>query len=534
MNILNNFTIKLRLVLLTIVAIVAIGIVVIINMIQQSKLETENAYLGQITTFKYNHAQMLSTIRGYQLFVLDSEKKRYSQHFKALKKDISILHEAIKAKDKKVLTKLAKDLNTWHGYNLQRMSLSEKKDYMDFDEWYDSKEREQMSGALTATRKLYKLIDKNIDIVEKSIIAKSASEVSALNTTKWISIVTLTIIIILITQLISYSIAKSTLTMRDKISNMSENSDISSPLKIEGKDELTDVSRFLNKLIESINHTFASAKEATHTSSDLINALTKNMVKIDEQSQTSASHAQSTKKKNSQILTLVEETKEASESTSEQINIVSNTLNGARKTLSGMNGLVETSLQAQDELTTRLSSLASDAEQTKEILGVINDIADQTNLLALNAAIEAARAGEHGRGFAVVADEVRKLAEKTQKSLVEIQASINIITQSVIDVSSQIEENSCTIKSLSDVSTEVDSQMSDSVVIMDNSRSVSQEQVEKMNQVTTNIHELAESVDVLDSIAKENSLAVKEVTSVAQTIKESMQNLDEQVNIFKT
>ena len=192
-----------------------------------------------------------------------------------------------------------------------------------------------------------------------------------------------------------------------------------------------------------------------------------------------------------------------------------------------------TALKEQN-LAERLNTVSHNANEVKNVLGIIRDIADQTNLLALNAAIEAARAGEHGRGFAVVADEVRKLAERTQKSLIEIDATINIVVQSIMDANTDITTNAQEVHALASISMELQKGMNNVANIIHKTIDTSHHTVNDFIDTASKIKTIVEEIEKINAISHENVQSINHVSQASEHLHVMTENLNNELGKFKS
>ena len=309
--------------------------------------------------------------------------------------------------------------------------------------------------------------------------------------------------------------------------------DLSKPLVIEGKNEIAQIANALEGVRSHLRSFIEQAKLTSSENASVAHELSTTSSQVTKAVEMTSSIVNKVANEVNIITRDIMEVIEHSKHNKEEIEVAGNALLRTTEKITNMTEKVQTSAHLENEMAIRIEQLSSDTKQVKEVLGIIADIADQTNLLALNAAIEAARAGEHGRGFAVVADEVRKLAERTQKSLVEIQSTINVIVQAIIEASEEMNRNSKNMHTLANISNEAEAEIEVVAETMTRAMSSTDETMTVFAETASKVQAIADSVKEINDLGTSNARSVDEITKASNHVMVVTEKLDMQLDEFK-
>ncbi|MCF7478778.1 methyl-accepting chemotaxis protein [Vibrio sp. J2-4] len=389
-------------------------------------------------------------------------------------------------------------------------------------------------GLLGETRALSHAVEEQFETFSTALSSAAAKRDEQMSTIKQvITALILGVIFALIWQ-ISRSINTRVNSLLGTIRRISETNNMGLRSDLKGKDELFDISHHLNDLLDKLEQLISGTQEKSAQLTASTDNMHRELEGVMEQFHTQTDHTASMATAVQQMVATIGE---ISESTSVAVEGVHQAANNAEQGRS----VVETTVTNIGQLTSILSnsqqSIGSLNQHVDKIGGAVNiiqEIAEQTNLLALNAAIEAARAGEQGRGFAVVADEVRALASRTHQSteeitrvVVDIQAQMSTV---VADIDQCNDQGQQTLNASEKLDSSLQQIITDMHAIQGNSERIAsaiEEQGIVMNQVSGSITEL-------NAISENNMQSAQECLHEVNSVSAQAHDMDEAVAQFKT
>ena len=387
----------------------------------------------------------------------------------------------------------------------------------------------------TVTKKinLLKQVDDELAGQNEALLEKVRSSSNISTTFTLVSYILFAVITFFIMFFISKGINTSVHSSLEKISCISTDLDLTCDVIVKGSDEISQISKAIHVMIVAFKASIHQALSVSSTTSNETNNLKKVVSSLTENGNTADEKITTINVLVTEVGKRLDTVEEASITVTEDLTITSEVLTTFIDKLDTVVDTIEKGNEHQIELAGKVSSLTDQAKDIKDVLDIISDIAEQTNLLALNAAIEAARAGEHGRGFAVVADEVRKLAERTQKSLTEIGANVNLITQNVIEIS---DETTSTTKNMQNISASAQELIGSAQESSNNLIKTKEKSNDVMYQSTfiaTKTKELIVNMDDIINVLSQNSELRGDVEIATNTIASDAVKLQNELSKFK-
>ena len=327
--------------------------------------------------------------------------------------------------------------------------------------------------------------------------------------------------------LVRVTIVRPMVALRDGLADMaSGDADLRRRLDIAGRDEIAQAAHNFNTFIEQIAEMIEGIRAGADEFAGHTEEITASMNEIAKVLDHQTSHTHT-------IAASVEESSATVSDISDQTNKVSEFARSTgERAVNGSKIVAETVAEIEavrdevDSSAVSIEDLGRRGDEIGEVIQVINDIADQTNLLALNAAIEAARAGEHGRGFAVVADEVRKLAERTTVATKEVTSCIGVIREStesaVVRIKQSQERATKTAEFAAQTGEALDAIVAGTEDVAGRVQSIAsatQEQASATAQLSDTLEEMRKSVESTNQVARSVADAATRMRSKAADLR---------------